>query len=162
MTDPSPEVRKQAVDLIKARKDEWAMGAMVKSYIDAYDDGDGIRDPIKKVAAEAALRSLDMKRVYGHMFYYATLEIRTVSTTLNSFVTRQIDSFQVLPNAGVVNNGVAGAAIIPLSFPIQFPELGITRAFTTVKAPCQAMSELSGMDFGNDLDKWAKWMRIQK
>ena len=69
--------------------------------------------------------------------------------------TRQIDTFNV-------NNGTQNTALIPLSLPIQFPDLKLTVVKTTVCAPCAALSSFTGQNFGNDLDKWAKWIRMQK
>jgi hypothetical protein len=155
MVDPEENVRKKTAALIKSRNDEWAMDTMVRSYIAAFDEAGQVRNPILKEAAGGALRELNDKRVYNAMLYYATLEIRTETSELANLATRQIDSF-------TVNNGAQNTVLTPLSFPIQFPELKITSVKTTVVAPCAALSSLSGENFGNDLDAWAKWIRRQK
>src|SRR4029078_488022 len=105
-------------------------------------------------AGGAALRGLNDRRVLNQIHYYATLELRTAVSELNAFVTRQIDAF-------TVNNGANVAVIIPLSFPIQFPELKITQVRTTVCAPATALATLTGMNFGHDLEAWGKWIRKQ-
>ncbi len=153
--DPSQPVRKHTIALIKSRNDEWAMDTMVNTYISAFNEGGAVRDPILKEAAGAALRDLDDKRVFSSMYYRATLEIRTEVSELNNLTTRQIDSFSV-------QNTQPIPTVFNLSFPIQFPELKITKVNTTVCAPCAALSDLSGQNFGNDLDLWAKWMRKNK
>ena len=156
--DPIEAVRLRSNALIKARNDEWAMDTMVKTYLSTFGEGDTIKDPNAKAAqaaAGAALTQLGDKRVYNAMLYYATLEVRTQVSELAGFATRQIDSY-------TVNNGANATVVTPLSFPIQFPELKITSVKTTVTAPCAALSALSGMDFGNDIDAWAKWIRKQK
>ncbi|MEI6232683.1 MAG: hypothetical protein WCT04_06505 [Planctomycetota bacterium] len=148
-------VRKQAVALIKSRNDEGAMNAMVNAFIGAFGDNGQVRDPIMQAAAGEALKGLDDKRVLTSIQYRATTEIRTAVTDLNALTTRQIDSY-------TVNSGAQATVIVPLSFPIQFPELNITSVKTTVCAPCAALSSLTGQNFGNDLDQWAKWIRMQK
>ncbi|HLX62471.1 MAG TPA: hypothetical protein VKX17_14430 [Planctomycetota bacterium] len=155
--DPSAAVRKQDIALIKARDDETAMDSLVKTYISQFEEDNYGKDPITKKAAEAALRGLEDRRVLGSMLYYASLEIRTQNSELKNFVTRQIDAY-------TVQNGAAfnTALVIPLSFPIQFPELKITSVKTTVKAPCSALSDFTGQNFGDDVEKWAKWLRMQK
>lgn len=156
--DPIEAVRLRSIALIKARNDEWAMDTMVKTYLSTFGEGGVVKDPntqAAQAAAGAALNLLGDKRVYNAMLYYATLEVRTQVSELAGFATRQIDSY-------TVNNGANATVVTPLSFPIQFPELKITSIKTTVTAPCAALSALSGMDFGNDLDAWAKWIRKQK
>lgn len=154
MGDPSEGVRSKTIKLIKSRNDEWAIMAMVNTFVDAYGEGGVVKDAGAAAAGGAALRALNDKRVLGAIHYYATTEVRTAVTELNSLVTRQIDAF-------TVNNGANVAVIIPLSFPIQFPELKITGVKTTVCAPATALAALTGMNFGNDLEAWAKWIRKQ-
>lgn len=156
IADPYIPVRKEAVALIKSRNDEGAMNHLVNAYISAFaEEGGQVRDPILKGAAGEALEGLGDKRIYSAMFYRATLEVRTAVSELSNLTTRQIDSY-------TVNSGAQVNVIVPLSFPIQFPELKLTSVKTTVCAPCAAMSSLSGQNFGNDLDAWAKWIRMQK
>ncbi len=156
IADPYIPVRKEAVALIKSRNDEGAMNHLVNAYISAFaEEGGQVRDPILKGAAGEALEGLGDKRIYSAMFYRATMEVRTAVSELSNFATRQIDSY-------TVNSGAQVSVIVPLSFPIQFPELKLTSIKTTVCAPCAAMSSLTGQNFGNDLDAWAKWIRMQK
>ena len=150
-------VRTRSVALIKSRNDEAAMNAMVNAYVSSFGESGAVRDPILKGAAGIALKGLEDKRVMGALLYRATLEVRTAVSDLNALTTRQIDSYTVNGNA----QGGA-AAVIPLSFPIQFPELKLTAIKTTVCAPCSALSDYTGQNFGNDLDAWAKFIRMQK
>ena len=89
------------------------------------------------------------------MFYRATMEIRTATSDLSGLTTRQIDSY-------TVNSGAQANVLVPLSFPIQFPELKLTSIKTTVCAPCAALIDYTGQNLGNDLDAWAKFIRMQK
>jgi hypothetical protein len=150
--DPEKEVRARAVAVIKARHDGFAIGTLTNVFLASFADDGQIKNQLVEHAAGDALRAIDDKRVYQALLYYATLEIRTQNTKLNAFVTRQIDSFTVL-------QGAQANVLVRLSFPIQFPELQITSVKTTVKAPAAAMSALSGMNFGNDVEAWAKWVR---
>ncbi len=155
IADRYAPVRTQTQKLIKSRNDEYAMNAMVNAYVSAFGESGSVRDPLLKAAAGAALKGLEEKRIGGALFYRATCEVRTAVSELNNLATRQIDSF-------TVNQGANVAVVVPLSFPIQFPELAITSVKTTVCAPCSALSDFTGQNFGNDLDAWAKWLRMQK
>jgi hypothetical protein len=148
-------VRSRSVALIKSRNDESAMNSMVNAYVSSFDESGSVRDPILKGAAVVALKGLEDKRVMGALFYRATLEVRTAVADLNALTTRQIDSY-------TVNNGAQATVIVPLSFPIQFPDLNLTSVKTTVCSPCSALTDFTGQRFGNDLDAWAKFIRMQK
>lgn len=154
MIDPAETVRQKTVSLIKARNDEWAIMTMVNAFVDAYGENGQVKDAGAAAAGGAALRALNDKRVLGAIHYYATLEVRTAVSELTNLVTRQIDTF-------TVNNGAQATVLTLLSFPIQFPEVKITSVKTTVCAPCTALTALTGMNFGNDLEAWAKWIRKQ-
>ncbi|MBE7464854.1 MAG: hypothetical protein HS116_15370 [Planctomycetes bacterium] len=149
--DPETGVRDEAVKLIKERKDDAAVGGMIRHLMGAFDEGGEVRNAPLRDAAVRSLRALDDPRVYEAFFYYVVCEMRPTLTELTNFQTRQIDSFTVMQGGNV---------IIPilLSFPVQFPELGITRVRTTVSAPASALRAVTGQDFGDDVGKWRKWL----
>lgn len=160
VSDPDESVRKAAVQSIRLRRDGPAIKKLVDYYIATYDDAGNVKLGDAHDNAIEGLRTLagDDKAVYEVLrdkAYYATIETRVTNTELVRFQTRQIDSFSV--NAGAQVN-----IILQLSFPIQFPELAITRVRTTVKCPCvSALEDLAGQNFGPDIDKWDKWIRKQ-
>jgi len=150
--DPAEDVRAAAVDLIKQRKDDQAMGGMVRHLLGAFDEaGNVVNAPVCDAAVQG-LKNLGEKRVYEALLYYVLCEMRPTMTELVSFSTRQIDAF-------TVTQGAAVTLIIPLSFPVQFPELAITRVRTTVSAPAAALRAATGQDFGADADRWKNWIR---
>ena len=109
----------------------------MRHLIGAFDkQGNVVNAPVRDAAVKA-LRSIDDARVLHTLAYYATLEMRPTVTELANFQTRQIDSY-------TVNQGAAATVLIPLSFPVQFPELRITRVRTTVCAPASAYHALKG------------------
>lgn len=135
--DPAEGVREKATALVKERKDEAATVGILRHLIGAFDkQGNVVNAPVRDAAVKA-LRSIDDARVLHTLAYYATLEMRPTVTELASFNTRQIDSY-------TVNQGAAATVLIPLSFPVQFPELRITRVRTTVCAPASAYHALKG------------------
>jgi hypothetical protein len=149
--DPERLVRATAVATIKARKDDPAIGGMIQYLMSSFDDKGNVLNPDVKAGAVEALQTLNDRRVFEALQYYVTMELRVTNTELANFATRQIDSFSV-------NNGANVSVLVPLSFPIQFPELKITRVRTTVKCPAASSLEaLTGMNFGEDVDKWAKF-----
>ena len=156
--DPSEAMRKAAVASIKLRKDDVATKGMLDCLLATYDEAGNVKVQAEHDNAVEGSRALadDDSRIYKSLLekaYYATLETRITNTELANLVTRQIDSY-------TVNSGAQVNLILRLSFPIQFPELKITRIRTTVKAPCiNAMEELSGQNFGEDVEKWDKWVR---
>ena len=158
--DPNEDVRKAAIAAIKLRKDDVATRQVVDFMLSTYDDNGNVKtlpEHDNSIDAARALAEGD-SRVYQTLLekaYYATIETRVTNTELINFVTRQIDSF-------TVNSGAQVNLILRLSFPIQFPELAITRVRTTVKAPCasvEALEEITGQRFGEDVEKWDKWVR---
>ncbi len=149
--DPERQVRAAAISTIKARKDDPAIGGMIQYLMSSFDDKGKVLNEEVKAGAVEALQTLNDKRVYQALQYYVTMELRVTNTELANFATRQIDSFSV-------NNGANVSVLVPLSFPIQFPELKITRVRTTVKCPAASgLEALTGMNFGEDLDKWQKF-----
>ena len=160
VSDPDASVRKAAIQSIKLRRDGPAINKLVDYFIATYDEAGNVKLGDAHDNAIEGLRTLaaDDKGVYEVMrnkAYYATLETRVTNTELVRFQTRQIDSYTV--NAGAQVN-----IILQLSFPIQFPELAITRVRTTVKCPCvSALEDVAGQNFGPDIDKWDKWIRKQ-
>jgi len=84
--------------------------------------------------------------------YYVTMELRLANIDGGSLTTRQIDSYQV-------NNNSA----LNLAFPIQTPELKMTKVKTSVVAPAiNALQDLTGQTFGQDTEKWQRWVEKQK
>jgi chromosome segregation and condensation protein ScpB len=149
--DPEKDVRKAAISTIKARKDDQAIGRIINTLLATYSESGAILDAAANGNAVAALTDLDDRRVYSALNYYVTLEVRATMVDLANFTTRQIDSYTV--NSGTVT------VIVPLSFPIQFPELKITRVRTTVKCPASlALEAITGQAFGMDAERWAKWI----
>jgi HEAT repeat protein len=156
VVDPVKEVRETAVTTIKNRKDDPAIGNMTQFLMGSYDEGGKVLDATLRDNAVDALRGLGDKRVYQTLLYYATCEIRSTNTELGSFATRQIDAI-------VLQNGASAVLPLALSFPIQFPELKISKVRTTVKCPAvNALESLSNQKFGDDLDRWGKWIDKQK
>ncbi len=158
ITDPSDAVRKAAVASIKMRKDDVATKRFLDCLLATYDEAGNVKLQAEHDNAVEGGRALvdGDNRIFQSLLeksYYATIETRVTNTELANFKTRQIDSY-------TVNSGAQVNLILRLSFPIQFPELKITRIRTTVKAPCvNAMEELSGQNFGEDVEKWDKWLR---
>jgi hypothetical protein len=152
VNDPDENVRKTAAVVVKENKDEVATARTVKHLMSAYNDGGEVVNATVRNNALAALNAIDDRRVYQALMHYATMELRVANTELANFATRQIDSF-------TVNNGANATVIVPLSFPIQFPEVAITKVQTTVKCPAvSALEDLTGQHFGNDMDRWRKWV----
>lgn len=149
--DPEPEVRNAAVSLIKTRKDDGAIGGMIRHLIGAFDNAGNVRNAPVRDAAVKGLRSIGDTRVYEALLYYVVMEMRPTVTELKAFNTRQIDSF-------TINQGANVSLAIPLSFPIQFPELGIQRVRTSVCAPASALRAVSGQNF-QTVGEWQKWIR---
>ncbi|MCZ7649027.1 MAG: hypothetical protein M5U26_27855 [Planctomycetota bacterium] len=128
---------------------------MIRHLVGAFDEVGGLRNAPVRDAAVKSLRALGDSRVYEALLYYVVCEMRPTVTELASFRTRQIDSFTVQQGGNV---------IIPilLSFPVQFPELSITRVRTTVSAPASALRAVTGQNFGDDVGAWKKWIKGQK
>ena len=160
--DPSEDVRKTAVAEIKSFKShrsvyEPAVGGMLNLLRGAFNPNGEVANLSLRDNAAGALRGLgDDKFVYQASLYYVTIDVRATQTELVGFDTRSIGTVAI-QNA---NNG--GALVVPLSLPIQFPKLRITRVRTTVKVPSvNALETLSGQAFGEDVDAWDKWIQKQ-
>jgi hypothetical protein len=152
VSDPDAEVRNTAVAVVKENKDDQAIGRTVQYLMGAFNEGGQLANPALKANAVAALQGIGDRRVYQALLYHVTMELRVTNTELNNLATRQIDAF-------TVNNGANATVLVPLSFPIQFPELKVTKVHTTVKCPAvNALEALSGQQFGNDVERWQKWI----
>jgi len=151
--DPDTGVRTAAASSIKTRRDDQAVGGMLHYLMASFNDKGKVLNEQVRDNAAGALRGLGDKRVYQTLLYMVTMELRVTNSELNNFATRQIDSFSV-------NNGAnAASVLVPASFPIQFPELKLTRVRTTVKCPAiNSLEAISGQNFGEDIDKWEKWI----
>jgi len=110
--------------------------ARQQSYIADYDINGDSYDPVIRNFLEGVV--LDVRPIVSADRRYVTVEMRPTVTELISFKVRQIDSF-------TVNSGAQVNLIIPLSFPIQFPELAITRVRTTATVPDGGIMLLSGL-----------------
>ena len=150
VADPDENVRKAVVSLVKARADNAAIGGMLQYLMNDFDGNGHVVDEAVRDRAVESIHSLhEDKQIYQSLLYYVTLEMRVSNTELANLQTRQIDSFQNI-----------GGRIVPLSFPVQLPELKITSVHTTVRCPAvNALEALSGQDFGEDADKWGRWIR---
>jgi len=155
-SDPAKEVRSAAVALVKARNDDFGIRTMIGHLLSSYDSTGKVRNKELHDNAVGALHELNDKRVIQALLYYVTMELRLASVSEGSLVTRQIDSYSV-------NSGANVNVLVPLSFPIQFPELKIARVQTTVMAPAiNSLRDLTGQDFGADWEKWNKWWEKQR
>jgi hypothetical protein len=149
--DPEKSIRAFALELVKKQNDKAAMGEMLQTLIGAYNANGEIADqPVHMLAADA-LRALNAREVYESLLYYVVLETRATQTELANMAQRQIDAY-------TVNSGANANLVLNLSFPIQFPELRITRVRTTVCIPAVALKSISGQDFGLDADRWRAWI----
>jgi hypothetical protein len=153
--DPVPQIREACVALIKELKDDQAVGGVIRHLLASYDgEGKVACKPVNE-ASVRALRAMDDPRIYSTLLYYVLCEMRPTVTELENFTTRQIDSY-------TINQGSAATVLLLLSFPIQFPELKITKVRTSVMVPATALKAVSGQDFGLDLNRWAGWIQNQK
>jgi Arc/MetJ family transcription regulator len=155
--DPATEVRTEAVQAIKERKDDEAVGAMMRHLLGAFDEqGNVVSAPVRD-AAVSALRSVNDRRVAETILRYCTMEIRTSRTEFKGMETLYITVPMVYsPQAG------AGGTVVWVSYinlPIQFPTLAIDRVRTTVCCPAAALRALTGQDFGTDTQSWLNWIR---
>ena len=150
--DPREQVRTATAALIKERKEDAAIGGIIRHLIGAFDESGNVVNAGVRDAAVKALHSFDDRRIGDAMIYYCVLEMRPTVTELANFGERVIQSFTVLQGASVT-------ITIPLTFPIQFPEIAIRRVRTTVCAPASALNAFAGGVIGGDLDKMAKWAK---
>ncbi|MFH0939213.1 MAG: hypothetical protein V1899_08030 [Planctomycetota bacterium] len=110
--------------------------AQQRSYVADYDIQGDAYDPVIRQFLTGVV--LDVRPIVSSDRRYVTMELRPTVTTLVNFVMRQIDIFQIAA-------GAAGAIIIPLSLPIQFPELSIQRIRTTATVPDGGVLLLGGL-----------------
>ncbi len=110
--------------------------ARQQSYVADYEISGDSYDPVVRQFLVGVV--LDVKPIVSSDRRYVTLELRPTVTTLVNFVTRQIDTF-------TVNSGAQVNVIIMLSFPIQFPELSITRVRTTATVPDGGIMLIGGL-----------------
>lgn len=152
VSDPVAEVRAAAVGVIKARKDDFAIRTMIGHLFSTYDANGKVLDQNAHAQDLEAFKALADKRVVQAILYYVTMELRLSNIDGGSLTTRQIDSYQV-------NNNSA----LNLAFPIQTPELKMTKVKTSVVAPAiNALQDLTGQTFGQNTEKWQRWVEKQK
>lgn len=148
--DPREELRAATAALIKERKDDNAIAGIIKHLIGAFDEsGNLVNGPVKDAAVKA-LHSFNDGRIGDALIYYCVMELRPTVTELANFSTRFIASFTVLQGANVT-------IIVPLTFPIQFPELAIRRVRTTACAPASALNAYAEAPIGGDLEAMKRW-----
>jgi hypothetical protein len=156
VSDAAEEVRKSAVSVIKSRADDLAIRAMIGHLLYAFDPVGNVRDQSLHDAAVDSLRGLNDKRVYQSLLYHVWMELRLTNISEGSLTTRQIDTFSA-------NNNNNFARPVQLALPIQTPELNMTRVQTSVIAPAtSALRSVTGQDFGQDWEKWDRWIAKQK
>lgn len=110
--------------------------ARQQSYVADYEISGDSYDPVVRQFLVGVV--LDVKPIVSADRKYVTLEMRPTITELVAFNTRQIDSF-------TINQGANVSLAIPLSFPIQFPELAIRRVRTTATVPDGGIMLLGGL-----------------
>ena len=110
--------------------------ARQQSYVADYDINGDSYDPVIRQFLEGVV--LDVRPIVSADRRYVTVEMRPTVTQLVNFVTRQLDSF-------TVNSGAQVNLILRLSFPIQFPELSISRVRTTATVPDGGILLLGGL-----------------
>jgi type II secretory pathway component GspD/PulD (secretin) len=110
--------------------------ARQRSYVADYEISGDSYDPIIRQFMVGVI--LDVRPTVSSDRRYVTMELRPTVTELTRFFTRQIDSF-------TVTQGAAVTLIIPLSFPIQFPELAIRRVRTTAAVPDGGILLIGGL-----------------
>ncbi len=110
--------------------------ARQQSYVSDYDINGDSYDPVVRQFLEGVV--LDVRPIVSADRRYVTVEMRPTVTQLVNFVTRQLDSF-------TVNSGAQVNLILRLSFPIQFPELSISRVRTTATVPDGGILLLGGL-----------------
>ena len=151
--DPEEEVRMAAVDTVKQRKDDEAVGVMMRHLLSAFDEkGNVVSAPVRD-AAVSALRRVDDRRVAEGLLRYCTMELRPALTEQRGDMERVLLRVPMFVNVG----GATFGYIVIL--PIQFPNLDIVRVRTTVCAPAAALRALTGQDFGADTNAWLSWIR---
>jgi hypothetical protein len=156
VTDSDPYVRGTAAAVVKENKDDIAISRTVENLMGSYNEAGQIANAAMHDNAIAALNVVNDRRVFQKLLYYVTTEIRVTNSELANFATRQIDTI-------TVNNGGNTTLVTPISLPIQFPEMKIARVQTTAKCPAvNALEDLSGQRFGDDVELWKKWLAARK
>lgn len=148
--DPSKDVRGTTTALIKERKDDAAVCGIIKHLMGAFNEGGEAINASARDNAVASLRAMGDSRIAPTLVRYCVMELRP-TVTEGTLKERSIQSYTVL-------SGATATIIIPLSLPIEFPELTIRRVRTTASAPASALRAFAERDFDNDAawDRWAK------
>ncbi|MCX7804687.1 MAG: hypothetical protein N3A38_05795 [Planctomycetota bacterium] len=110
--------------------------ARQRSYVGDYEISGDAYDPVIRQFLEGVV--LDVKPIVSADRKYITLEMRPTVTELVNFQTRQLDAFNVM-------SGANANLVTLLSFPIQFPELRISRVRTTVTIPDGGIIMMGGL-----------------
>lgn len=148
--DPSSTVRKGVVAMIKDRRDDAAVGGMIRSLIGAFDEEGKVINVAVRDNAVEGLRAMEDKRIGEALFTYAVIEVRATHTE-GKLTTGSLSSYTVLTGAQVT-------VLIPLTFPIEFPNLSIKRVRTTVSAPAASLRAYAGKDLGDDVNAWRAFL----
>ncbi|MCW8132358.1 MAG: hypothetical protein KIS92_18570 [Planctomycetota bacterium] len=148
--DPSASVRKGVVAMIKDRKDDAAVGGMIRSLIGAFDEEGRVINVAVRDNAVEGLRAMEDKRIGEALFTSAVMEVRATQTE-GTLAPGSISSYTVLTGAQVT-------VLIPLTFPIEFPNLSIKRVRTTVSAPAASLRAYAGKDLGDDVNAWRAFL----
>ncbi|MGD0091483.1 MAG: hypothetical protein ABSE73_16310 [Planctomycetota bacterium] len=142
LAEPVPEVRKEALDLVRGRKDAAVTAELLRFWRAAYDSDLGF-DEAKRAAAVAALRDVGDRRAYEALFYLVTLEVRA-----------GVASGPAMSEVAIQGQGV--------KLPIQLPGMDLKQFEGTVMVPALAsLKGATGQDFGRDLAKWRDWLSKQ-
>jgi hypothetical protein len=142
LAEPVPQVRKEALDLVRGRKDGAVTAELLRFWRSAYDSDLGF-DEAKRGAAVAALRDVGDRRAYQALFYLVTLEVHS-----------GVASAPTLSEVSIAGQGIR--------LPIQLPGMDLKQFEGTVIVPALAsLKGVTGQDFGRDLGKWREWLSQQ-
>ena len=143
IAEPVPEVRTLALNLIRSRKDAAAAGELLRFWRGAFDSDLGFDEP-RRAAAVAAMRDLGDKRIYRAMLAYVWLELRVGNASA----------------ARVDTVAITGPG--PINLPIDMPSMDLMSTEGTIIVPAAtSMKQITGQDFGKNLDKWRDWVDKQ-
>jgi hypothetical protein len=143
IAEPVPEVRSAALKLIRSRNDAGAAGEILRFWRGAFDSDLGFDEP-RRAAAVAAMRDLGDKRIYRAMLAYVWLELRVGNAS-----AARVDS-------------VAITGPGPINLPIDMPSIDLMSTEGTIIVPAAtSMKQISGQDFGKNMDKWREWLDKQ-